>query len=185
MTEVIARETHTDALIVGAGPVGLILACELRRRVVNCRLVDKAAKFPRTSRANGLQRRSMEVLDSLGLADGILERGYPVTGISLIRGGRELVRLMTRLDQPGQARPRPDQPYRAIALINQAVVEDVLRKKLADLDGHVELERELRGFEQTANHVIAELVDTASGSVERVTANCSVIVGSKPMGVHG
>ncbi len=57
-----SRGSATDIVIAGAGPVGLVLACELRRRDVGCRLIDKVIGFPRTSRANALQPRSMEVL---------------------------------------------------------------------------------------------------------------------------
>lgn len=35
--------SETDVLIVGAGPVGLMLACELRRRDIACRIIDKVS----------------------------------------------------------------------------------------------------------------------------------------------
>jgi 2-polyprenyl-6-methoxyphenol hydroxylase-like FAD-dependent oxidoreductase len=160
----------TDVLIIGAGPVGLMLACELRRRNIACRIIDKVAEFPRTSRANGLQPRSMEVLDSLGVVDQILAQGYPVHGISVRRGAHELARLETSLDQRGQPHARPDEPYRAVTLINQADVEQVLRGKLTDLGGQVERQRELQGLEGTPDDLVAEVADLASGTVERLAA---------------
>jgi 2-polyprenyl-6-methoxyphenol hydroxylase-like FAD-dependent oxidoreductase len=59
-----AHKSETDVLVVGTGPVGLILACELRRRDVASRIIDNVSDFPQTSRANGLQPQSMEVLES-------------------------------------------------------------------------------------------------------------------------
>src|SRR6516164_9875105 len=105
---------EVDVLVVGAGPVGLMLACELRRRGVACRIIDTVCDFPQTSRANGLQPRSMEVLDSLGVANQILARGYPVNGMSVRQGDRVLFRLEMKLDQGGHPTPRPDQPYRSV-----------------------------------------------------------------------
>jgi 2-polyprenyl-6-methoxyphenol hydroxylase-like FAD-dependent oxidoreductase len=113
--------SETDVLIVGAGPVGLMLACELRRRDIACCIIDKVSDFPQTSRANGLQPRSMEVFDSLGVADQVLARGYPVHGISVMRGGREVTRSATRSTvslhrgrQPGDGRRRPAREARRV-----------------------------------------------------------------------
>src|SRR5215469_3071646 len=102
-----ANASATDVLIVGAGPVGLTLACELQRRDIASRIIDKVDKFPQTSRANGLQPRSMEVLDSLGVADQVSARGYPVNGVSVMRGDHELFRFAIKLDQGGHPTPRP------------------------------------------------------------------------------
>ncbi len=46
-----ADPNHTDVIIVGAGPTGLTLACDLARRVVPFRIVDKATEPARLTRA--------------------------------------------------------------------------------------------------------------------------------------
>jgi 2-polyprenyl-6-methoxyphenol hydroxylase-like FAD-dependent oxidoreductase len=165
-----SNHTTTDVLIVGAGPVGLLLACELRRRHIACRIIDKVAEPPRTSRANGLQPRSLEVLDSLDLVDQILARGYPVHGISVRQGARELARLEPTLDQSGHRSPRPDEPYRSVVLINQADVEATLREKLAELGTQVERQRELRDLEEVPGGILAQVADLTSGATEHVEA---------------
>jgi 2-polyprenyl-6-methoxyphenol hydroxylase-like FAD-dependent oxidoreductase len=63
-----------DVLIVGAGPTGLTLACELRRRGIQIRLIDKMPARTTQSRALGLQARSLEIFEKLGVLDSILER---------------------------------------------------------------------------------------------------------------
>src|SRR5215472_3949753 len=158
--------SETDVLIVGAGPVGLMLACELRRRDIACRIIDTVSAFPQTSRANGLHPRSMEVLDSLGVADQIVARGYPVHGVSVRQGEHELVRLALTLDQGSHPAPRPDQPYRSAVMVNQAEVEGVLREQLAALGGQVEQQRELRGLEETGGGVVAQVADPTSDTLE-------------------
>ncbi|MCV7226631.1 FAD-dependent monooxygenase [Mycolicibacterium komossense] len=157
--------SRTDVLIVGAGPVGLMMACELRRRQVSCRLVDKLTEFPATSRANGLQPRSMEVLDSLGVAERILEGANPVRGVVVMRRGAEVARLELPLPSA-----EPDQPFPRVVIVNQAVIEGVLRTKLAALGGCVEGGRELTGFDESAEGVVANVADPTTNSTERITA---------------
>jgi 2-polyprenyl-6-methoxyphenol hydroxylase-like FAD-dependent oxidoreductase len=67
--------TRTDVLVVGAGPTGLALACDLARRGVAVPIVDRAPEFPRGSRGKGLSPRSLEVFDDLGVIDRLLKSG--------------------------------------------------------------------------------------------------------------
>jgi 2-polyprenyl-6-methoxyphenol hydroxylase-like FAD-dependent oxidoreductase len=57
--------TATQTLVVGAGPTGLTLAYELRRRGVACRVVKRLPWFRRQSRGKGVQPRTLEVFDAL------------------------------------------------------------------------------------------------------------------------
>jgi len=67
--------TQADVLVAGAGPAGLTLACDLARRGVAVRIVDRAPEFAWGSRGKGLSPRSQEVLDDLGLIDELLKSG--------------------------------------------------------------------------------------------------------------
>ena len=75
--------TEVDVLIVGAGPAGTTLAIDLVRRGLQVRIVDKAAGSFAGSRAKGVQPRTLEVLEDLGVLDEILAGGgrYPRLGI--------------------------------------------------------------------------------------------------------
>lgn len=61
--------------IVGAGPVGLVTALALVRRGIEVTLVEDEATLNIGSRAAGTSRRSLEILDSLGVNEPLLERG--------------------------------------------------------------------------------------------------------------
>lgn len=160
--------SQTDVLIVGAGPVGLMLACELRRRDVACRIIDKYAEYPTTSRANGVQPRAVEVLDSLGVADKIIAQSYPAKGVRVLRAGTEVGRIEPNIvTEPGDS---ADQPARGMVFANQAVVEKALRDKLVELGGQVELQRELRGIDETPDGIVADVRDRTTGDVEQVHA---------------
>ena len=56
-----------DVLVVGAGPTGLALACELARRGVDCRLVDREPGPAATSRALVVHPRTREAFDLMGI----------------------------------------------------------------------------------------------------------------------
>ena len=158
--------TDTDVLVVGAGPVGLTLACELGRRGVSCRLIDKYSEFPITSRALGIQARTLEVFDDMGVVEPIISQGATLYGVTFLRGERTVATVKLRLER----RKRPDQPYRGVVVLNQAKVEEVLREKLAALGGVVERSRELVAFREAAGGVVASVRDAATGETEEVRA---------------
>jgi 2-polyprenyl-6-methoxyphenol hydroxylase-like FAD-dependent oxidoreductase len=140
---------ETDVLIVGAGPTGLTLACELLGRGVGCRIIDKAASPATTSRALGLQPRTLELFDTMGIVNRVLATGGPVIDASLYAGDRPPLTL-------GTAGLRDlDTPYPRLWITPQASVERPLVERLQELGGTVERSRELAGFRQTDSCVIA------------------------------
>ncbi|MFE7752203.1 FAD-dependent monooxygenase [Streptomyces sp. NPDC057428] len=139
-------------LVVGAGPVGLVAAVELARRGVEVRLVDAATGPSHGSRGKGLQPRSLEVLDDLGVAGLILASGRSRLAIRKYRG-REI--LGTSDVTPGAPEPTAATPYPRTMLIPQWRVEEVLRERLAGLGVEVEYGTELLGLEQDGEGVHA------------------------------
>ena len=73
------EEFTTDVLICGAGAAGLALAVDLARRGVAFRLIDAASEPFRGSRGKGIQPRSLEVFEDLGVVDRMVAAGgaYP------------------------------------------------------------------------------------------------------------
>lgn len=70
----------TDVIVVGAGPTGLMLACELALAGVRTRIVERRTEPQRDSRALTLHPRSMELMDLRGLAPRFLALGKTVPG---------------------------------------------------------------------------------------------------------
>ena len=68
-------ETDADVVIVGAGPVGLTLAAELRLHGVRALVLERLAEPTGLSKALGLIGRSVDTLDSRGLLGRFHARG--------------------------------------------------------------------------------------------------------------
>ncbi|WP_179892440.1 FAD-dependent monooxygenase [Streptomyces sp. rh34] len=137
----------TDVLIVGAGPTGLVLACDLARRGVAVRIVDRSPAPPRTSRAKGPNPRSLEILDDLGVAEEVLAAGSAPLPMLKYRD-----RLpVAEADPWADAAPSPDAPYDRGWLIAQWRLEGILRDRLAGYGVHVEPGREVVGLTQGRN----------------------------------
>ena len=65
--------TDTQVLVVGAGPVGLFMAAELNRHGVSYRIVDKNDGPTYETRAASIQARTLEILESVSLADEFVQ----------------------------------------------------------------------------------------------------------------
>jgi 2-polyprenyl-6-methoxyphenol hydroxylase-like FAD-dependent oxidoreductase len=166
--ETLAKLDHQpaaiDVLIVGAGPTGLTLACDLARRGVNFRIVDKIPTYFAGSRGKGLQPRSLEVLDDLGIVEEIVANGR----FHLPFRGYEGATVLGELDLHAERHPTPEVPYASVLIIPQWRVEEILRKRLAEWGARVELATELIDLEQTESRVTATLL--CDGGKQRVTA---------------
>src|SRR5262245_31865311 len=74
---------HSDVLIIGAGPTGLVLALWLTQLGAKVRIVDKTAEPGTTSRALAVQARTLELYRQLDLTDAVLQLGHKVPAVNL------------------------------------------------------------------------------------------------------
>ncbi|MFD9891246.1 FAD-dependent monooxygenase [Amycolatopsis sp. NPDC059027] len=149
-----------EVLIAGAGPTGLTLAIELARRDVGVRVVEKAESHFAGSRGDGLQPRTLEVFEDLGVLDAVLAAGAPPFATKIYVGGQLVGER--RMAEPVE--PTPSVPYPNAWVLGQSQTEGILRDRLAELGVRVELGAGLVGFEQDDEGVTATL---ATGEVVR------------------
>jgi 4,5-epoxidase len=148
---------ESNVLIVGAGPTGLTLACDLRSRGIAVQVIDKAACPATTSRALGLQPRGREILARLGALGDLPERAVQAYATN--------VRLRRRLLTKFIVRTERSQDASGPLLISQAEIEGQLRRRLAELGGEVHWDHEITAAIQD-NRGVETRVRTSNG--ERV-----------------
>ncbi|GMU04307.1 FAD-dependent oxidoreductase [Corallococcus caeni] len=151
-------------LVIGAGPTGLTLACDLARRGIHARIVDAAPRPFIGSRGKGLQPRTLEVLEDLGVLEAVLAAGmaYPRLRIHWRRF------VVGRWTMMAPRAATPDVPHPNGWLVPQARTEGILRDRLASLGVTVEFGTALTGFTQDGTGVTATL--TRDGTEETVRA---------------
>ncbi|MFI6743191.1 FAD-dependent oxidoreductase [Nonomuraea sp. NPDC050451] len=142
---------ESDVLVVGAGPVGLALACALLQHGVSVRVIDKAEGPATTSRANFVHARGSEVLDRLDALGDLPQESVRAMTITTYAGDRPMMKI--RFGDPGLGTAAPPM------VISQARVEARLRERLAELGGQPEWDKRLTSLQQDAAGITAMLAD--------------------------
>src|SRR5262245_30577573 len=113
----------TDVLVVGAGPTGLMLANQLVRRGVRTVINDRHAGPARETRALGVQARTLEIYQKLGLDKRAIELGKRGDGANIWAQGRKMAHLSLGVGQTVT-------PYPYILILGQDDNERLMGEKL-------------------------------------------------------
>ncbi|MCK1718756.1 FAD-dependent oxidoreductase [Bradyrhizobium sp. 141] len=158
------KQFAPDVLICGAGAAGLTLAIDLARRGVSFRLIEKQDGPFQGSRGKGIQPRTLEIFEDLGIVDRIVAAGglYPPQ-----RKYRDDGSFIAS-EMAEHTAPPPAEPYNMALIIPQFLTEAVMRERLLGLGGRVEFGCELVGLEQDEDGVTARLSGGAGEETLRV-----------------
>jgi 2-polyprenyl-6-methoxyphenol hydroxylase-like FAD-dependent oxidoreductase len=137
-----------QVLIVGAGPTGLVMAHELARDGIQCRLIDKAPHGAMESRAIAIHSRTMESFELMGLADDFLAAGQRINGVNLCGDNGRIAHA-----DFGMLETR----YPGVFGVPQDETERLLEARVARLGVPVERNTELIGLTQRDSAVSARL----------------------------
>lgn len=159
----------TDVVVAGAGPVGLMLACELRLAGVDVTVLERNTEIDPTIKAGFLALPGVEALDRRGLTP------------ALERARDETMARMGFKPGPAPARPRfvghfgaimldaanlrPEDPSRlaALGMVNQQQLEAILEEHARELGVDVRRGVTMTGFDQGDTSVT---VTTGHGPIE-------------------
>jgi len=135
-----------DVVVVGAGPTGLMLACELALGGVAVRLLEERASTPNITRAFAVHARTLELLDARGMAEDLIPRGVAVYEIAPPGG--------TTLD----LRELPGR-HAMLLIVPQSGTEQVLENRAGELGVPIIRGAEVVALSQDGDGVTVECAD--------------------------
>lgn len=153
-----ALPQHTRVLVIGGGPVGLVVSGLLSQRGVPNVVVERRRETLRPPAAHVLRRRPMQILAELGIADEVRRTAAPlsldfVTWCATL-GGTEIGRLDLRPTDPATGERLPE-PW---TNCSQNLLEPILLRHAARQPGaHVALGACCTAIEQGADAVSAHI----------------------------
>jgi 2-polyprenyl-6-methoxyphenol hydroxylase-like FAD-dependent oxidoreductase len=85
--------SETQVLIAGGGPIGLTTAIELARRGIACRILDPLLEPLQYAKAVGVQPRTLEVFEGMGVLRQILDAAVQMRGQIVYVNGERVTQL--------------------------------------------------------------------------------------------
>ena len=169
----------TDILIIGAGPTGLALACQLIRYGIDFVIIDPKDATTPYSRAIGVQARTLEIYEQIRLADKLIGLGKPAEKVRMIAGGE--VRGEASLKDIGTGMSA----YPFMLVVEQGKHETLLFDHIVAMGRKVEWKEHLTAFTQNDSGVTA-IIASADGSERVITSKYLVgCDGAKSFVRHG
>lgn len=153
----------TDVVIVGAGPTGLALACQLIRYGVDFVIFDKNKTTTPHSKAIGVQARTLEIYEQINLADDLIKQGAIAAKARMVVGGK--ARGEVEFGEIGKGMS----PYPFILMVEQGRHEKILYDFIKSNGKDVLWKTELETFAQDETGVKAN-VKTANGETFDIEA---------------
>ncbi|WP_218814288.1 FAD-dependent monooxygenase [Rickettsiella endosymbiont of Dermanyssus gallinae] len=164
-----AKRIDTEVLIIGAGPTGLMMACQLLRFGVSFRTLDKQKDRALESRAFAIQAKSMEIFQNLGLSSEFLK---------VARTGIDFAFFINEKKQAAISFakfPQQNTPFPSIYFLPQTETERILIEFLEKKNIFIEREKELVTFSQDKNTVNVKIKNCLTGEIQEIC--CAYIVG--------
>ncbi|OFN45975.1 MULTISPECIES: FAD-dependent monooxygenase [Rothia] len=147
-----------DVLIVGAGPVGLVVASELARAGVTATIIDRREKYTRHSKANVIWPRSLELLARLGLTDILARQARQVQAGKFHRDGQVIASY--------NFSDLVDTPYPFALTMPQPVTETAIEQHLRQSGVFVDRGTELVDLEQK-DHAVEVTLRRSDGTLDQ------------------
>lgn len=153
------RQSHTEVLVVGAGPIGLWTALLLAESGLEVTVIDREARTTARSYACGLHPATLRLLDQLGLAESAIKRGRRVDTVGFYEGAERQAEI--NLSKLGG-----DFPF--LLILPQNALEGLLEHRLRAAGVEVQWNHRFEGLadeEESLAVEIEELEGTSTGYI--------------------
>jgi len=153
------RQTQSEVLVVGAGPVGLWTALVLAERGLEVALIDREAKTTARSYACALHPGTLRLLDRLGLAQSAIERGRRIECLAFYQGDQRHAEI--HLSKLGCEFP-------FLLVLPQSALEGLLEQRLLAAGVPVHWNHRFEGFSEETESLsvtVEELEGTTTGYI--------------------
>lgn len=156
--------SNIPVLIIGAGPTGLMAAAQLERFGISYRIIEKRKGTTKFSKALGVQARTMEIYEQMGLVEKAIAQGTPAKKLQIMVKG-QYVQTMP-LSEAGAGFTAF--PY--LFILEQSRNEELLLDYIEAKGGRVEFQTEMTSFEVKGNQTRVG-IQHADGSLETIQAD--------------
>ena len=140
--------TTYDCLIVGAGPVGLAMACELKTYGLDVCIIDQLPQPVMRTKAAVVWSKTAEFFEQMGLGQAFLDAGFACYGASVYVDEQRVGHMELE---------SPESRFDSALMIPQHKTESILREHLQQLGVEVAYNRKLASLEQSEDGVTAHL----------------------------
>lgn len=153
-----------DVLIAGAGPAGLMMACQLALHKIRFRIIDQRSSPDRYSGALIIHARTLEIFHQMGLAEKAIQNGIIARGINLRFNHRKNYSL--DISSFGSTLTR----FPFLLMTEQWQTEAMLKQFLKEHGHEVEEQITLSGFNQQDDCVCSKIT-RSDGTVEKINSH--------------
>ena len=150
MTEL--NDKPIEVLIIGAGPTGLMMACQLAIHHISFRIIDKNESSSKNSGALILQARSLEIFEQMGIANEAIKQGIIPNKVNILYDGKKITSSVIKNIGKNLSK------FPFLLMLEQSKTEKILLKFISDRGISVERNTCFKSFIQDNDGVTSEVI---------------------------
>lgn len=161
------RQTRTEVLVVGAGPVGLWTALLLAEGGLEVILIDRETHTTARSYACALHSTTLQMFEQFGLAQSVIERGRRIETVGVYDGAQRQAEV--HLSKLGG-----DFPF--MLILPQSALEGLLEQRLRAAGVQVQWNHRFEGLKLEEDSISAEIEELEGTSTGYIVPHWETVV---------
>ncbi|MFN8255996.1 MAG: FAD-dependent monooxygenase [Bacteroidales bacterium] len=143
---------NTEVLIIGAGPTGLMMACQLAIHGVAFRIVDKNESSSKASGALIVQARTLEIFAQMGISAEAVKEGIIADNLNIRFNGKKVAGVSLKNIGADLS------PFPFLLMLEQSKTEKLLLKFIGERGHTVERATQFKSFTQDNEGVTSVII---------------------------